>query len=396
MPPRGRGPIRPPAPKPTPKPVSKPTLDPVEAARLRNAQAAAAKVAPRPTFGAAAKTPPIGGLTSAPPYVSNRGTTVGIPSRNPVPFGLPGSYDPNAGVGAGLVLQMSQGLPGLVSPAVAEEILPQLALPQADAGASLSGGGGGAGGEGGGPATAAVPELVNIKWKPTTFNVGSGNAPSWWAPKIPEDPANAADPRVNFLMTLNSMIPFLSPEDQRNAAAQLYAMDADHFSEYAPGKVQGAVPVTEEIALAAAREGTPAGPQINESYFTSRERARDAINLLSQLREQTVGGNRWQISPAYTLLQQVLGAQEQFGGGGSVGQYGSYADQGRQTRSQKLAEQGALDPLLAQASSAEAGGFGAIAQLLAQPFFSQGRVSPTFQGPGGRILFGRQNQALGF
>ena len=252
----------------------------------------------------------------------------------------------------------------------------------------LSGGGGGGGGDGGGGGggDGGPAELVNIKWKPTTFNVGSGNAPSWWAPKIPEDPANAADPRVNFLMTLNSMIPFLSPEDQRNAAAQLYSIDADNFSEYKPEAITTAVPVTEEVALAAAREGTPAGPQMNQQYFQSSQRARDAINLLSQMREQTVGGNRWQISPAYTLLQQILGAQEQFGGGAAGGQ----------TRSQQLAMMGALDPLLAQTRSPEAGGFGAIAQLLSQPFFSQGKLSPTFQGPSGNVLFGRPNPALGF
>jgi hypothetical protein len=198
-------------------------------------------------------------------------------------------------------------------------------------------------------------------------------------------------------MTLNSMIPFLSPEDQRNAAAQIYAMDADNFSEYKPEAIQTQIPVTEETALAAAREGTPTGgPTMNRDYFNSRQRSRDAINLLSQLREQTVGGNRWKIAPAYTSLQQILGAMEQFGGGGSTGQFGSYADSGRQTRSQQLAMMGALDPLMAQARSPEAGGFGAIAQMLASPFFSQGGLNPTYQGPGGRVLFGRQNPLLGF
>jgi hypothetical protein len=198
------------------------------------------------------------------------------------------------------------------------------------------------------------------------------------------------------MMTLNAMIPYLSPEDQRNAAAQLYSMDADHWSAYKPEGIQATVPVTEETALAAAREGTPAGPVINREYFQSRLRSRDAINLLSQLRDQTVGGNRWKISPGYTLLQQILGASEQFGGGGSSGKYGSYADTGRQTRSQQLAMMGALDPLMASAKSPEAGGFGAIAQMLASPFFSQGAVNPTYQGPGGRVLFGRQNPLLGF
>jgi len=265
------------------------------------------------------------------------------------------------------------------------------------AGVSLGGdGGGGDGGGGGGPAIATVKELHEIQWKPTTFDVGSGTAPSWWTQQIPTTEDDAADPRVNFMMTLNAMIPYLSPEDQRNAAAQLYSMDADHWSAYKPEAIQVNVPVTEETALAAAREGTPAGPVINREYFQSRLRSRDAINLLSQLRDQTVGGNRWKISPGYTLLQQILGASEQFGGGGSTGQFGSYADTGRQTRSQQLAQMGALDPLLAQSKSPEAGGFGMIAQLLSSPFFSQGGLNPTYQGPGGRVLFGRPNSALGF
>ena len=47
-----------------------------------------------------------------------------------------------------------------------------------------------------------------------------------------------------------------------------------------------------------------------------------------------------------------------FGGGSSIGKYGSYADTGRQTRSQQLAQMGALDPLMASAKSPEAGGAG--------------------------------------
>ena len=376
-----------PKPRPGKKPVSRqPTLDPIEAVRLRNAQAAAAKVAstgvPKPTPGGRGAFP-----TAARP-------TFGLAAAS-APVRIPGIAFPRseatnlasiASVGAGQSAMLEGRASGVPIPISTTETAASARLAEPTPATAVPAG----------PAQPAISELVNIKWKPTTFNVGSGNAPSWWAPKIPEDSANAADPRVNFLMTLNSMIPYLSPEDQRNAAAQLYSMDADNFSEYKPEKIQVAAPVTEETSLAAAREGTPAGPVINQGYFTSRERARDAINLLSQLREQTVGGNRWQISPAYTLLQQILGASEQFGGGGSVGKYGSYADTGRQTRSQFLAQQGALDPLLAQAKSGEAGGFGAIAQMLASPFFSQGALNPTYSGPGGRVLFGRPNQILGY
>jgi len=248
-----------------------------------------------------------------------------------------------------------------------------------------------------GVADATIKPIHDVQWKAATFNLQDANAPSWWKPLVPKDAKDAERPDVQFLMMLNTMIPYLSPEDQRNAAAQIYASAADAFSYYKPEKITVDVPVTEQTAKLSQQTGLTT---IDQSYYQSRARSRGALEALNQMREQTVGGNRWKLGPGYTWMQQVLGGLEQYGGGPSAGSpalgVGAFPDTGDQTRSQFLAQQGALDPLLAQSGTAELGGIGAVGRMFSQPFFSQGAMRPTMQGPGGRTFFGQPSGLLAF
>ena len=246
-----------------------------------------------------------------------------------------------------------------------------------------SGGGGGEALPTAGAADATIKPIHDVKWKAATFNLQNANAPSWWKPLIPQDAKDAERPDVQFLMMLNTMIPYLSPEDQRNAAAQIYSSAADAFSYYKPDKIETKVPVSEQTKKLSQQAGLTT---IDQNYFQSQARATGAIDALSQMREQTVQGNRWKLGPGYTWLQQVLGTAGGLGGTPGAGQ----------TRSQYLAQQGALDPLLAQAGTAELGGIGAVGRMFSQPFFSQQALRPTMQGPGGRTFFGQPSGLLAF
>ena len=173
----------------------------------------------------------------------------------------------------------------------------------ADQAAARAGGfGGGGTGGGGGTAAAdpAVKEVHEFEWKDVEFSPESGQAPGWWVGgRVPKNVDDASDPRVNFMMTMNAMIPYMSPEDQRNAAAQLYAMDANNWSEYKPEKLKTTLP---EVGPAG-RLTTP-----TRRYFGSRQRSTGAINMLNQLREATVGGNRFKISPdrIFLMLRGII------------------------------------------------------------------------------------------
>src|SRR3989304_1351440 len=283
-------------------------------------------------------------------------------------------YDPLAMAIAGPGGAYEQGLVPPSSPGVL--------TPLGDVGGGgVAGAGGDGGGGGGGGVSAEIPPIHDVQWKPGTFNLTNANAPSWWRPLVPQNSEDAARPDVSFLMTLNTMIPFMSPEDQRRAAATLYSAAADAFSAYKPENITVTAPITETEARLTEKQGLPT---INRQYFQSAERARSAIEALSPMREQTVGGNRWKLGPGYTWLQQVLGSAEASGGKGGA----------LPTRTQQLQMLGSLDPLLAQGKSQELGSFGVLGEMLARPFFSAGALTPTTQTQAGRVLFGQYNPLL--
>lgn len=243
--------------------------------------------------------------------------------------------------------------------------------------------GGGGGGGGAAPATTAIapPAIKNlwdIKWQQASYDVPGGNKPSWWVNLVPKDVKDAERPDVQYLMMLNTMIPYLSPEDQRNAASQLYSTAADAFSYYKPERTPITAPIGLETLLTSPAAQAAGTPVLDEAYYGSKQRAEEATTALSNMRQATVKGNRWKLGPGYTWLQSLIGAFTGFGSGEQPGA-GSpppiAANKGqRLTSTQMMQLLGSLDPLLAQGQGGEIGPFGAIGRMFAQPFATSGQV----------------------
>jgi len=239
-----------------------------------------------------------------------------------------------------------------------------------------------------------IKPVTEVKWKEGSFTLESahnGSAPDWWKPLIPDDPKDMERPDVAYAAMLNTMIPYMSIEDQRRAAGDIYTLlGGGHFGKYhSAAGAEGNVPITKLQADLGAE-----GQVIDSEYFQSRARATGAINALSQLREQTVQGNREDIGGTgggYRWLQNALEQALTYGGGASR-KKDDGADQPRQSRAQYLAMQGALDPIMAQASGM--GPVGSIGHMLMTPFFSQGPVRGIQQTQGGHSIFGQPNALL--
>ena len=254
---------------------------------------------------------------------------------------------------------------------------------------SSSGGSGGGGGGLSVPSVAAeLTPISSVAWKAGAIDPQNARAPSWWKPFVPVNSADMERPDVSYIAMLNTMIPYMSPEDQKRASTLIYETVGGNYFPYRPETIGVEAPVSKEIAGLSPTQL----PVIDQDYFLSRNRAMGAMEALSQLREQTVGGNREKIGGTgigYRFLQGLLGQFEQMGQG--VGRYGG--QEGGLSRPQYLALQSALDPVLAQAQTPEVGAVGAIGQMLAQPFFSQGQLYP-FQRSDNRVLFGQPNPVL--
>lgn len=239
-----------------------------------------------------------------------------------------------------------------------------------------SGGGGGGGVPSAAAATSAtLPPLHDIKWKTADFDVPGGKKPNWWVNLVPQNLSDVERPDVSYLMMLNTLIPFLSPEDQRNAAAQLYTTAADAFSYYKPEKTGTDIPLDMDTIRRSSKTGLTA---TDPAYYTSLERAKDVMKALSNMREASVQGNRWKLGPGYTWLQNITGALQKYGGVGGE----------RQSRVQEQAMMGALDPLLAQGQSGEIGPNAAIGRMLSTPFFSQDQLFKRRQTQTGQTFLG--------
>lgn len=292
-----------------------------------------------------------------------------------MPYNVGGYVNPNADLGMSDILNARSGG---IQPTIATEFNPSEFY-------QTSGLGGGSGGGESMSVPQVAPELApitSIKWKQGTFNLQDAKSPTWWKSLIPENAADMERPDVAYVAMLNTMIPYMSPEDQKRAAGLIYeTVGGDQFGHYEQSQIQ--VPISKETAGLTSQTGLPV---IDTQYYQSSSRASGAVDALSQLREMTVGGNREKIGGTgigYRFLQDLLQQIQSFGGKPGEGQ----------TRSQMLAMQGALDPIMAQAGTSEIGPVGAIAQMLSQPFFSQSNLYP-YSKSNGRVFFGQPNPVL--
>lgn len=342
----------------------------------------------------------IPGLTPTPTPAQGLATQMNVPLIQGSPIQLPAGLQampwqtPAPGV-----TQAAEGpglRQGLYEMYGVTSAIPDYVPPPTPTAPPTVGGYGGYGRGGGGVAPQEIVPLHEIKWKEGSFDLENARAPEWWHPVIPQNAEDMKRPDVSYLAMLNASIPYLSPEDQRNAAAQLYATDADNFSFYKPDKLTGKTPITKETSLLSERykEKPEEFEIIDRGYFQSAGRGTGFINALNQLREQTVGGERHDIAGTgqpYTWLQQVAGVLESFGG--DMPSSRKLPSKGPLSRSRYLSMISALDPLLAMGKSANIGATANIGRMFAQPFFSQGALMPMSQQAGIK-RFGLRNPAL--
>jgi len=192
-------------------------------------------------------------------------------------------------------------------------------------------------------------------------------APKWWKGKTPSQ----MNEQTKYVALMNSLIPYLSPEDQRTFASNLYRNYSNVFPEYNPEVNQYPVPPSEVTTEMRNR-------------FTTKERASDAMDTLTRIAgitkqtDETMGSG-------YKFLRNLLKVMQDFGGESSSNQ---------QTREQYLQQLGALDPLMGEAGSDAIAPYESIVQSLTSPYFTAGKTVPIQKTSDGRYIFGEGNRQL--
>jgi hypothetical protein len=178
---------------------------------------------------------------------------------------------------------------------------------------------------------------------------------------------------TEYLASLNLLIPFLSPEDQKTVASTIYQMDAKNFGHLDPEKIT----VTPE--------NDPLSDK-TEVEFTASDRARKALAAMTSL-ASAVGKKDSELGPGYRYLRSIIDVADKFGAKDMLN---------RQTRAQYQQMLAALDPLLAesQGTSGTLAPYGSLVKMLSQPFFSMGQLRPLQKTQSGKYQFGNPNSAL--
>ena len=213
-----------------------------------------------------------------------------------------------------------------------------------------------------------------VKWHTGTYEAAGSNVPSWWRPMVPRNSEDYNRPDAVFTMMMNAMIPYLSPEDQVTVGRQLYTMWGNDFSMYKDLDVDAQISA-EQSALGI--EGTIA----DVSYFRSPQRGADAVRTLSNMRESTVGGDRWKFGPGYKFIQELMEA---------------FGNVGKTTRAGTVQTLGQIDPLLSASQSGELAPYNPLANMLTNPFFSRFQLTPTSRTASGEYIFGKPSKQYHF
>ena len=215
---------------------------------------------------------------------------------------------------------------------------------------------------GGGGGYAEPPET---KWE-DRYDVEG--APEWWMGQTPI--GEYMSPTAAYASVVNSMIPFLSPEDQRSTANNLARLLPDVFGSYADVGIDG-VTIPTDITSALRERYTSAGRA--GEMLVSLEAMRGA----SDFEEKGFG-------PGFTYFENLANILGDFGG----------VEGSPQTRQQVTQLMAALDPIMAELKGQTLAAFGPAAQAVTQPFFSAGSLVPVSQLPDGRWIFGEPEAAF--
>jgi len=289
------------------------------------------------------------------------------------------------------------------------------------------------------PSSMSFPSVPGIPTPPggggpstEEINWGEGyevpGAPEWWVGLTPDQETEQS----SYASMVNAMIPFMSPEDQRTAAASLALMYPDDFGIYNPENIEfGTIPdeVTGEIrnlylSSNRAERGLDSLSRmysaISGEAYESPFSAESPWTGLTDFNIPIIGGSTPTTPPpppppagpsyptttppsngggggggheppgfgeesmrVYNYLRQVLDALSDFGG--------SIDDPvGRQDFLQRM---GALDPLMAQSQEGPLAPYGSLVSMLVNPYFTAGPLMNVSQ-QNGEYRFGSPNQRL--
>lgn len=209
-------------------------------------------------------------------------------------------------------------------------------------------------------------EEVPVTW--STFDGGISNAPPWWKAMMP----SAMNDATEYLASLNMLIPFLSPEDQRTVASNLYAQDATNFGHLNPESTKLLLPMGDGLSTGTKR------------MFTDAVHARNALAALTKL-AGAVGKSDADLGTGYRYLRSILNLGDQYGGDSAKGN--------AQTRRQYIEMMSALDPLIAQSKTQQLAPYESLVKMLTTPFFSKGQLTPIYKDANGQVSFGGANKA---
>ena len=210
------------------------------------------------------------------------------------------------------------------------------------------------------PSSAGLPSppgIQNAVFSDADINIAG--APDWWRALAPD----VYNPLSEYQTFSNLLIPFLSPEDQRTAASNLFQSDPEQFSSYNP-ELLGSVAPPSEIT-----------PSLRRQFF-SGERATKALGALDRLLEVS-GKSAEEFGPGYNFLRGIADAMSDM-------KLTSGASQLTETQQSQLLS--TLDPLLAQTKSKQLSAFGPIARSFVNPFFSAGALTGEVKNRFGQLI----------
>jgi len=227
-------------------------------------------------------------------------------------------------------------------------------------GTSTSTQSGSSGGGGGfiqdiGPAGPLAP--ISATFSPYEHQIAS--APEWWKALAPD----VINPVSEYQTLSNLLIPFLSPEDQRTVATNLYQSNPTQFSHLNPELLEGLQPATEIT------------PQLRTQFFTG-ERAQNALTAFDELLSIS-GKSPDDFGPGYNFLRGLADTVKDY-------RLTSGASQLTETQQGQLLS--ALDPMLAQTESRELSAFGPLARSFVNPFFSAGSLTGQVRNKFGDLI----------
>jgi hypothetical protein len=200
-----------------------------------------------------------------------------------------------------------------------------------------------------------------LKWV-NKYNVQG--APTWWKGVAP----TKWNAETKYIATMNALIPFLSPEDQRTVGMNLSQIKG--FKDYNALNANFATPPSE----------------LNDNqrrWMMSQGRAKAALETLGKIAKFAGGANK--LGPGYKFLQNVMGTMQDFGSQGN----------NMQTRRQRMNMLSAIDPLRNQAKEGSLSPYGQVVNMLTNPYYTAGQVVPTSKGRDGNYIFGKYNPNLG-